>query len=92
MRNARATPPHALNITHSPALIQAPDHHALSDIGLETQTMKPAIRGACVWDVPADYVKVAFSMCPPWNDHRAATMRQVFVVLARVFVVLAAQL
>ena len=45
--NARATPPHALNITHSPALIQAPDHHALSDIGLETQTMKPAIRGAC---------------------------------------------
>ena len=36
-----------LNITHSPALIQAPDHHALSDIGLETQTMKPAIRGAC---------------------------------------------
>ena len=47
VRNARATPPHALNITHSPALIQAPDHHALSDIGLETQTMKPAIRVAC---------------------------------------------
>ena len=43
----RRTPPHALNITHLPALIQAPDHHALSDIGLETQTMKPAIRGAC---------------------------------------------
>ena len=58
----RRTPPHALNITHLPALIQAPDHHALSDIGLETQTMKPAIRGACVWDVPADYVKVAFNV------------------------------
>ena len=47
LRNARATPPHALNITHLPALIQAPDHHALSDIGLETQTINPAIRGAC---------------------------------------------
>ena len=91
MRNARATPPHALNITHSPALIQALDHHVRSDIGLATQTTKP-VSSEGGWDVPANYVKVAFNVSSLERPTETATMRQVFVALARVFVALAAQL
>ena len=76
MRNARATPPHALNITHSPALIQALDHHVRSDIGLATQTTKP-VSSEGGWDVPANYVKVAFNVSSLERPTETATMRQV---------------
>ena len=51
------------------------DHHIWSDIGLATQTTKTSRqRGA--WDVPANYVKVAFNVSSE-RPTETATMRQV---------------
>ena len=52
------------------------DHHIWSDIGLATQTTKTSRqRGA--WDVPANYVKVAFNVSSLERPTETATMRQV---------------
>ena len=50
------------------------DHHIWSDIGLATQTTKTSRqRGA--WDVPANYVKVAFNVSSLERPTETATMR-----------------
>ena len=52
------------------------DHHIWSDIGFATQTTKTSRqRGA--WDVPANYVKVAFNVSSLERPTETATMRQV---------------
>ena len=52
------------------------DHHIWSDIGLATQTTKTSRqRGA--WDVPANYMKVAFNVSSLERPTETATMRQV---------------
>ena len=63
--------------THSPALVQAPDQATITfGRTSATQTTKTSRqRGA--WDVPANYVKVAFNVSSLERPTETATMRQV---------------